>query len=465
MTNWIPQLERSGLPLYREIANALAGDIAGGRLAPGDQLPTHRDLAWQLKVTVGTVSRAYAEAERRGLIGGTVGRGTFVLPDAARPSPRIAAPPGEFIDLSLNYAIVGSESRLLAETLAEFAAGPDLGRLLLYQAHAGSPADRAAGAAWCRRDGLMEANPDGIVVTNGGQHGLAILLASLTRPGDAVAVEQLTYPGFKAAAQQSGVQLVGVAMDEHGLRPDALDAACRARSIRLLYTMPTLHNPTTVTMPEARRREIASICERHDVPVIEDDVYGFLRRTPLPPLVSFLPERGFYLTSLSKGLVPGLRVGYLHAPSRAIDRIEASIRASTYMIAPLMAAIGTSWIENGTAERLAHDKRRIAAERQPIVAAVFSDGRLGAELTAEPGSWHCWLTFPAGQRADEFAVAARQNGVGVTPAAAFAAGAAPVPEAVRFCLGTPDSAETLERGLQLLAETLADNRNPYLSVV
>jgi DNA-binding transcriptional MocR family regulator len=467
MTNWLPQLTRTKPPLYREIADALAGDIAGGRLPAGSRLPTHRDLAWRLQVTVGTVSRAYAEAERRGLIGGTVGRGTFVLP-TGRNGAALGGPAdaGGVTDLSLNYALTGSETGALTRALAALAVATDLGRLMRYQPHAGRGEDRAAGADWLRLTGLATAHPETTILTNGGQHAIAVLLSALTRHGDAIAVEQLTYPGFKAAAQQSGVQLVGIAMDEAGLRPDALDAACRTRTIRLLYVMPTLHNPTTVTMPEERRSEIAAVCRRYDMAVIEDDVWGFLCERPLPPVASLLPEQGYYLASLSKSLAPGLRIGFVHAPGRAVGRLEAAIRASTYMVPPLMAAIATRWIRDGTAERLASEKREVAALRQPMAQRILGDPRLGAILAGDPGALHCWLLLPPGRDADEFAAAARQRGVGITPGSAFAAGfgAANV-EAVRVCLGTPASTERLERALQVLAATLTAGSGSHLSVV
>jgi len=470
MTNWIPQLERSGLPLYREIADILAHDIAEQRLAVGTRLPTHRDLAWRLGVTVGTVSRAYAEAERRGLIGGEVGRGTFVLPTRREwlvpREPAESSEPGSFIDLTLNYAITGTEAGSLSAALSRLSGHNDLDRMLRYQAHAGGAVDREAAAEWLRTTGLATAQPESTIITNSGQHAIAMLVSALARPGDTIAVEQLTYPGLKAAAQQGGVHLVAVAMDEAGLQPDALDAACRARTIRALYVMPTLHNPTTITMPEGRRREIVEVCRRHQLPVIEDDVYGFLKDPSVPALVTDLPELGFYLSSASKGFAPGLRIGFIHAPRREVERVAAAIHASIYMTAPLMAAIVTQWIGDGTGARLAAEKRQLAAARQSLVQRVLGDGRFGTVLMTDPASLHCWMTLPPGWRTDEFIAVARQRGVGVTSASAFAMGpAATCPDAIRFCLGIPDTAAELERALEILTATLAARPSPYLSVV
>ncbi|HEX3952762.1 MAG TPA: PLP-dependent aminotransferase family protein [Stellaceae bacterium] len=466
MTNWQPLLTREKAPLYREIADALAGDIATGALPAGSRLPTHRDLAWRLKVTVGTVSRAYSEAERRGLIGGEIGRGTFVLPTHGDwPAPAAAADQDGLVDLSVNYAITGCEERLLADGIGDLSRRRDLSRFLHYQPHAGTDEDRTAGAEWLRRTGLHDAKADRTIVTNGGQHGIAVLVSALTRPGDAIAVEQLSYPGLKAVAHQSGIHLVGVVTDEAGLRPDALDAACRARTLRGLYIMPTLHNPTTITMPLERRREIAAVCREHDLAVIEDDVYGFLFAQPLPALVTLLPERGFYISSTSKAFAPGLRLGYIHVPPRDIERVTGALRASTYMAPPLMAAIASRWIGDGSADRMAAEKRQLAAARYPIVTGILGADGLGTTLMADPASLHCWLSLPPQWRAEEFAASAQRAGVGVTPAAAFAVGpAAATPEAIRLCLGTT-ATPLLEQALRTLADLLAATPGPYLSVV
>jgi DNA-binding transcriptional MocR family regulator len=311
---------------------------------------------------------------------------------------------------------------------------------------------------------LPDATADCTILTTGGQHGISLLLSALARPGDLVAVEQLTYPVFKAAALQLGVPLIGVESDAAGLLPEALDAACRARTVRVLYTMPTLHNPTTVTMPPERRRDIAEICRRHDLAVIEDDVYGFLCNPPNLALTSLMPERGFYLSSTSKCFAPGLRLGYVHVPPRDRDRVIAALRTSTFMAAPLMAAIGSRWITNGVGDRLAEEKRRLSAARYAVARDILAAPDLGTTLHGTPQSMHCWLTLPAGWRADEFAAAAHRAGIGVTPTAAFAA-VSGTPPAIRICLGIASTMGVLQHALRTLAGLLSAMPGAYLSVV
>jgi DNA-binding transcriptional MocR family regulator len=464
MTNWVPDLALSNGPRYRAIADALAEDVRRGRVAPGARLPTHRELAWKLRVTTGTVSRAYAEAERRGLIIGEVGRGTFVRAAANAAPVMLGDILGEvsdpdFIDLTINRPGAGGEAAAMAAALEGLAAEPDLAMLLDYQPHAGRPEDRAAGAALLARGGVA-ATLDQVVITASGQHAMACVIGAMVQPGDTLAVEALTYPGLRALASLLHLRLVPIAMDEQGLVPEALAAACRAAPVRALYTMPTLHNPTTATMPAARREALAELAQRHRVALIEDDVYGFLLDAPLPALAQYAPEQGFYITSTSKSLMPALRVGYVHAPKAQVERLVAAVRATTYSAPPLMTRIAARWIADGTAERLAAAKRAEMRRRNRMAREVLA----GAELAGDVAASHLWLTLPEPWRADDFAAAARRRGVGIIPAAAFAVGRH-APNAVRICLGAQTTFERVERALARLAELLATSPERYLSVV
>ena len=465
MTNWVPDLTDHNGPRYRALADALAADVRDGRLAAGTRLPTHRDLAWKLNVTVGTVSRAYAEAERRGLIIGEVGRGTFVRShaDAAAmamvPDSLGEAADPDFIDLTINRPVAAGEKAAVAAALQQLATEPDLGALLDYQAPTGRVEDRIAGAAFLQSCGLATA-PEQVVATAGGQHAMACVISALSRPGDTLAVEALTYPGMRALANLLHLRLVPIGIDQQGIIPDSLDAACRAAPIRALYTMPTLHNPTTATMPAARREAVADFARKHDLALIEDDVYGFLLDAPLPPLAHYAPERGFYIASASKSLMPALRVGYVHAPKGQVERLAAAVRATIYSAPPLMARIVARWVADGTVERLVREKRAETRRRNHMARRILP----GAEFAGDPAASHLWLTLPEPWRADDFVAAARRRGVGIIPAAAFAVIRQP-PDAVRICLGAQTGAERIERALARLAELLASPPERYLSVV
>ncbi|MEX2616774.1 MAG: PLP-dependent aminotransferase family protein [Alphaproteobacteria bacterium] len=453
--------ERPG-PKYRAIADALAAQIADGSLAAGAQLPTHRELAWKLGVTVGTVSRAYAEIARRGLLSGEIGRGSYVrtgprvedLPSGAVTKPGI-------INLSHNFPSPGAERAALARTLAEMAANPDTAALLDYQPEAGLAAHRMAGAAWIGRQGWA-VDPARIVITAGGQHAILTVFASLTRPGDRIVTEALSYQGIKPAITQLGLRAEGLAMDENGLIPKAFERAARSGGVRALYCMPTLHNPTTATLPEDRRRDIAAIALRHGIAIVEDDIYGpFHGGPPLTPLTAFAGELGYYLTSLSKTVAPGLRTGYVLAPADRVENVSTAVRASCWMAPPLMAEIATRWITDGTAERVLESHKTAAAERQAIAARILP----GAVYLSPPGSLHLWLDLPEPWRAGDFVAAMRDQGVAIAAAETFAIGRASAPHAVRVCLGTPHRIADLETGLTRIAAALGNPTAPAMMQV
>ena len=449
MTIWKPRLEGRSGPRYAAIVDALAEDYAAGGLAGGQRLPTHRELADTLGVTVGTVSRAYAEASRRGLVSGEVGRGTFVR----GPAPEVAPDDdGGLVDLGQNHPpeppAQPQRSALLA-TLSSLVSRGDVGRLLDYPAAGGNAADREAGAAWIAR-ASVEARPEDVLVCTGSQHGLTVLLATLLEPGDLLLAEELTYAGLKAVASLLHLRLRGLAIDADGLRPDALAEACREGACKAVYLIPTLHNPTTAVMPEERRREIVAVAREHGLAIVEDDVHGLLPPERPRPLAALAPERTYYLTSTSKTLAPGLRIAYVKAPPAMVPRLEASLRATTWAVAPLTAAVASAWIMDGTADALLAARRREARERQ----AIARERLPGADLASQPEAYYLWLRLPEPWRGERFAAEARARGVLLTPAEAFSVGRAAVPDAVRLCTGAARSREALRRGLDVVADLL-----------
>ncbi|NKB56884.1 MAG: aminotransferase class I/II-fold pyridoxal phosphate-dependent enzyme [Alphaproteobacteria bacterium] len=453
--------EKQPGPKYRAIAAALSEAIANGDLSAGERLPTQRELAWQLGVTVGTVSRAYAEIERRGLLSGEIGRGTYVRsgPPTQDLPMRAPAPPAA-IDLTLNFPAPGEERRAIAEALTQMAEDPDIGALLDYQPDTGLAGHRAAGAAWIGRRG-WPVDPERVIVTAGAQHGIVAALAALTRPGDRILTERLTYQGIKPASAMLGLRLEGLPMDAQGLLPDAFERAIGDSGARLIYCMPTVHNPTTITMPEDRKRDIAAVAIRHDVTIIEDDIYGILLGSPGPvPLATYAPDNTIYVTSLSKAVAPGLRIGFAVPPQELVERIGSAVRASCWMAAPLMADVAARWIQNGTADRIL-ENHKIVSERRRALALRYLEGR---SLDAPAGSLHVWLHLPEPWRAAEFVAVAQNRGVSVAPAETFAVGRGNVPHSVRICLGTPREEATLEAGLITIAELL-QNADASLSMI
>jgi len=451
MTIWQPELSATTGPRYRAIAQALASDIAAGRLKPGDRLPPQRNLAWSLGVTVGTVSRAYSEAERMGLVRGEVGRGTYVKTSSDGPDED-AEPgkdPGQ-VDMSIAKPPAVGEAFDLAAALEALARSSTCAQLADYSPNAGHAAHRACGARWLAKSGL-EVEPARVVVTAGAQQGLLAALAAVTRPGDRLLTEALTFPGIQPAARMLGLGLTGLPMDQEGLLPDALEQAARAGAGRVLYCIPNLQNPTTAVMSAARRRAIAAVVERHGLILIEDDVFGLLIDPPGPPITSLVPDRGYLVTSVSKTLSPGLRVGYVAAPESGVERVVAAVRASSGMNASLNAEIVRRWIEGGAAERILKARRAEAAARIELARKLLD----GHRFRLPAGSLVAWIAVPEPWRAAELASAARRRGLSLLPADVFAVDRGQIPHFVRVGLGGAGSREELERSLRLLVELMA----------
>jgi DNA-binding transcriptional MocR family regulator len=293
------------LPKYLAIANSIARAVETGGIKPGSRLPTHRALAVQESVTIGTVSRAYDELYRRGLVVGEVGRGTFVrsLPTEATRFGQPDNPTKDAIDLSLNLPVPGAQVAELARVIVELVKRGRLNGLLGYAPHLGTARHRAAGAEWIGRSGL-KVSLDEVVVTNGAQHAIFLALSTLARPGDVILTEGLTYPGVKTIASMLHLRLEGVAIDATGLRPEAFQDACEKHRPKALYCMPTVQNPTASVMNEQRRRRIADIARMNHVAVIEDDTYGFLAPDAPRPITARAESLGFYITTMSRAWRP-----------------------------------------------------------------------------------------------------------------------------------------------------------------
>jgi DNA-binding transcriptional MocR family regulator len=447
--DWTPTIEDRTGPVYLRIVDALASDIGRGRLRRGEVLPTHRALAKALHVDLTTVTRAYAEARRRGLTEARVGQGTFVAESAgeARLPPIASAE----IDLSMNLPPQPAEADIegrVARGIAALSREVGLARYLTYRPAGGSDEERAVAATWMRTR-LPDLDPDRLVISGGTQAALAALLGRLTKPGDVVLTEALTYPGFRAAAAFCGVSLVGVAMDQHGVVPDALAAACRRHKPRLVYLTPTIHNPTTVSTVPARRRQIAAVIEKANALLIEDDAYGRLDAVG-PPLAALIPERTYLAASLSKCMAPGLRVSFVATPDRAsADMLASALAATTQMSTPLTTALAIRWLRDGSADAIIAAIRAEAAFRQKLASKTLASHK----FAANPNGHHIWLTLPPNWNRTEFAGHVQRRGLAVVTSDAFNVGGA-APHAIRVSLGAARSRAELARGLDVLAAAL-----------
>ena len=450
---WLPNLEGRRGPVYRRIADAIDEDVQKGTLRAGARLPPHRDMADHLGVTVTTVTRAYTEAARRGLISGHVGRGTFIRGQELEDVPTSGP-----IDLSINILMPDKEIAALEPRMFQRRVLPWT-ELLGYVPTPGHRRHRQAMAEWLAATGTP-ASPERIVLTTGAQHSLLVALMAATKAGDLVLTEELTYSGMKDIGAQLHLKLRGVAMDGEGLRADALEAACRSTKARILYCMPRLQNPTSAVMSERRRRQVAAIAEKYRLTVIEDDVYGFLS-PERASLCALIPDRTVFVTSVSKSLFPGMRLGCVVGSPTAVEKLAAAVWTTTICVPPISADLLCGWMEDGTALRILEWKRHEVAARQAMAKRLLD----GHRVQTHASSPHAWVHLPARWTTEAFVAEMRSRGVIVNGSPAFSVSDEAAPRAIRICLGTPRTRAGLEQALARIAETLAGRATPVRAVV
>ena len=438
---------------YLRLADSVAAEIANGGLKPGDRLPPQRSFAYERKIAVSTASRVYTELLRRGLVVGEVGRGTFISGQAPRAITTLTEPRGARIDLEVNYPLLPTQSALIAKSLEGLERPEALEIALRQGTSAGTHAARSISAEFLSRNG-WSARAEQLVFTANGRQCIAAALAAIVPPGGRCGVEALTYPFIKGIAARLGVTLVPLAMDQQGVRPDAVQKAHREAHLSALYIQPTVQNPLGMTMPDSRRAELVRVVEKLDLTIIEDMVYGFLDDEA--PLAALAPDRCVVLDSLSKKVAPGLALGFIVAPPRLRESIMSSVRSGGWTAAGYAFAAGQRMMADGTASELVRLKRIDAQHRQHIAAERLA----GFEMQANPKSYHLWLTLPHHWRSQTFVAAAARRDIALTPSSTFAVSPGHAPNAVRLALAAP-LVDQLDAALRTLAGMLRASEQDF----
>jgi DNA-binding transcriptional MocR family regulator len=452
MADWTPNLATSDKPRYLAIADALAADISAGRLAVGDRLPPQRKLAQRLAIDFTTVARGYVEAQKRGLIESKVGRGSFVRdkPRPRRGQQQLPAP--RPVDLSMNLPPEPDDPELIERMQAgvEYVSR-DIVSLLRYQGFGGTQADKDAASSWLGRRALVPAQ-ERIFVSPGAHPALLGILSILAKQGDVVLCEALTYPGIRSIAAQLGIKLIGLSMDAEGVEVDALADACKKARPKAIYLNPTLQNPTTITISDQRRRDIAAVARRFNLPIVEDDAYGFIPAHGHAPFAAIAPDLTWHVAGLAKCIGAGLRAAYVVVPdTRSTWPFAAALRSATVMASPFTVALVTRWIEDGTADTLLRFIRSETSARQKLASETLP----ADSYRKDPLSFNIWVELPRPWGRTAFAEHMRSTGLGVVASDAFATNGNP-PEAVRVCLGGPITRPRLLAGLEYMAHALTE---------
>lgn len=388
-------------PLYIQLADEIAEQIASRELSPGSRLPPQRDLAYARGVTTGTVLRAYAELQRQGLIESTVGRGSFV-----RRAPLPADSPGE-MDLRANRPPLRSLAQDLLKTVAQNPGRFDesllVDRMLFSSVHA---RHEEAAARWLAKYHAVNIQPAPLLCSSA-QHALAVSLLTLCKPGDVVAAEESAYTGITMLAGMLNLKIVGVVLDENGLVPEALAAICKRHRPKVLFCMPNSHSPTTSTIPEERRHKIAAIARKHDFWIVQDDVYGAYLENLLPPFRAIAPERSIFFTSFSKVVALGASVGFISVPQDLREQISSNIRIAGATAAPIFCETITQWMEEGRLDEIIVANRTEIAARAAVARSILGE----AGLVSKPDCPHAWLPLPASTSLPDFTIRVQHHGI------------------------------------------------------
>jgi DNA-binding transcriptional MocR family regulator len=428
------------------LVEELAAAIAAGRLKAGERLLPQRAYAYEKGIAASTANRVYAELLRRGLVVGEVGRGTFVA--GSPPSGSIRGEPRDGrIDLEFNFPTVAAQFELIARSAR------GLQRADAMSTSMGPVTQRrleSAGlvTAEFMKTARWQPRAEGFVFTGCGRQSIAAAVSALVPVGGRLGVEAITYATIKNVAARLGVTVVPIAVDNEGIRPDAVARAHRDGALSALYLQPVLHNPLGYSMSATRRAEMAKLAARLGLFIIEDLVYGFLSDDP--PLAASAVDRCIVVDSLSKRIAPGVAVGFLHAPASLREKVATTVRAGAWSVSPLALDIGMRLMGDGTAAEITRLKRTDARRRQAIVANCLS----GFHIVADPHSYHVWLQLPDGWRSEAFAAAAARYGISLTPSSAFTIAPGHAPNAVRLALGLPTH-EQLRTAADRIARLLA----------
>jgi len=444
-------IELSGdKPVFIQIADKIEKDIFTGNLSDGDMLPSVRDLAAKIQINTSTVYRAYKEAEKRGLISGSTGSGTYIL--STSPQGISIASPEPSSPGMLEMGIVSPLIHLdpdMNEILQTISRRKTARLFSGYNQPEGMMRHRSAAKEWLKRYGVTETE-ENVIICAGSQHALACSLLSSFREGERIAADEMTYPGMKTLAGMLRIKLIPVRNDSYGMIPEDLASVCRRDKIKGLYVMPSIQNPTLSTMNEKRRDEIAQTASQFSLTVIEDDAYIHTAAKPGTPLYSRIPESTIYIAGISKAFGAGLRISFVCAPSGIRQNMTGAVLNTLWMIPPLNAEIITSWIKNGQAEKTIEAKRAEAAKRNTIARKILT----GYDFASVPSGYFIYLNLPYGITGSNFENMMRKEGVSLFSSDRFAIENRKKSQGVRISLTGMESAEELIKGLLAVKKNL-----------
>lgn len=446
------QLDRSSnTPLYLQIRNQLAELILTGILPQGAQLPPERKLAEQLGVNRGTVTNAYRELVADGLADAHVGRGTVVrrldveaegadeeLP-AAPSWSELFAPQPRWLRNSLLRDLTALVARKDVISLAAGVPASDLYPMKTFRrvVHELLTQDDPAMLGPCPTkgleplrlaiaDGLMDplagVGPNDILIVTGSQQGLDLIARAFVEPGDTVVIEAPTYLGALQTFGAAGARLLSVPLDKWGLRLDVLEGALARHRPKLIYTLPTYQNPSGITQSLERRQGLLALAAHYGIPIVEDDPYGplYYEETP-PPSLKALDnhDRVIYLSTFSKIVFPGLRLGWIAAPQQVVDRLSLIKQRVDLYGNSLAQWAAAAFIQEGYLEAHLAEVREVYPRRRRAMVEALHQRCPGLQFRVPDGGFNLWCRLPAGLKARDLLGEAGRRGVAFAPGEVF----------------------------------------------
>lgn len=453
-TIWPPDFHDAAGPKYLVLIQSLRAAVRSGELAAGTRLPPVRELAWQLGITPGTAARAYKMATEEGLIDSKVGRGSFVagaaIPTPVVEDPLINAVQPEFLDFRAVRVPDLGQGALIGAQLA--ALGQKNKPYLDYPTAETDHCARQAVCDWIGQERTGRLSADDIVLGLGAQNSVIMTLqACLSGAAPMILTEELAYPGVRHAARLLRAQLIGVAMDQHGIRPDRLEEALRRHGGQVLLTSAEVHSPTTIRTSPERRQEVADIARRYQLQIIEDDCHC-ITRPEAPSYRALCPERGWFVSSLTKVFSATLRFGYVACPTPMAQAARQVAQSSFYGLPQPILDASCELLRSGQVERVRQAVVESVAQR--VKTAVNILGRW--EIRWRPDVPFIWLRLPQGWRGSSFAMACEAQGIRIKPADEFALPDGAAPHSVRLALNSSIPEEAYESALKTMSHLLAN---------
>lgn len=442
--SWRPQIEKMKRPIYMTIAHTLENDIRTGLLKPHDKLPPQRELADYLDVNLSTITRAFKLCESKGLISGSIGRGTYVSADIIANAPMLyeSDPNNNFIELGASHPLY-RQNKYVVQMLKKMMAKINIENLLQYSDITGTYQQKESGRLWLSKFGV-QTKIENIFITSGLQNSLSIILSSIFEHGDKIAVNCVIYPGFKNLASMFGLRLFPIPYNGQKMDLDYLRKLCKNENIKGIYLTPDVQNPTAITMDDDERESVSAMIRKYNLVCIEDGTYTYLSSHKYPSLYTYIPEHTIHICTVSNSISAGLRISYLVSPMLYKEKILSGIRNINVMSSPIDSEIVSQLIHTKTADAIVNSKIAEIQGRNKAVDRKLSQYEVWGDLNSQ----FRWLQLPSHVKSQEIENLLFAQKIRVFCSDRFIVANADCQPALRLAVCSPETICELETALE-----------------